>query len=138
MSRSPPERGSTPATDSRRPAFTRPSARGNREQAAVLAKAGADPFVRDKDGETPVSLAMAAGTESLKALVTAAGIAAKDKLGNGWLHYAALTASADSATWLLAAGADRGAKNISGETASDLALKRGKTELAALLKPAAN
>jgi ankyrin repeat protein len=78
---------------------------------------------------------MNAGTDSLKALVTAAGIAAKDKLGNGWLHYAALAGNADAATWLLAAGADRAAKNISGETASDIAAKRGKTDLAGLLKP---
>jgi hypothetical protein len=108
---------------------------GNREIAAALAKAGADVFARDKDGETPVGLAMNAGTDSLKALVTAAGIAAKDKLGNGWLHYAALAGNADAATWLLAAGADRAAKNISGETASDIAAKRGKTDLAGLLKP---
>jgi hypothetical protein len=108
---------------------------GNRDQAAALAKAGADVFARDKDGETPVSLAMAAGTDTLKALVTAAGIAAKDKLGNGWLHYAALSANAEAASWLLAAGADRSAKNISGETASDIAQKRGKADLAGLLKP---
>ena len=67
--------------------------------------------------------------------MTAAGIAAKDKQGNGWLHYAAMSASAEAATWLLAAGADKTAKNISGETASDAAQKRGKTDLANLLKP---
>ena len=69
---------------------------------------------------------MASGVDALKALVTAAGIAAKDKQGNGWLHYAAMSANADAATWLLAAGADKTAKNISGETAYDVALKRGK------------
>jgi uncharacterized protein len=108
---------------------------GNRDMAAALARAGADVFARDKDGDTPVSLAMAAGTDALKALVTAAGIAAKDKQGNGWLHYAAMSANAEAASWLLAAGADKTAKNISGETAYDVAQKRGKTDLAGLLKP---
>jgi hypothetical protein len=108
---------------------------GDKDTAARLAKAGADVFARDKDGETPASLAMAAGIDSLKSLVTAAGIAAKDKQGNGWLHYAAIAANAEAATWLLAAGADRTAKNISGESAYDIALKRGKTDLAGLLKP---
>ena len=67
---------------------------GDKDTAARLAKAGADVFARDKDGETPASLAMAAGVDTLKALVTAAGIAAKDKQGNGWLHYAAIAANA--------------------------------------------
>jgi ankyrin repeat protein len=78
---------------------------------------------------------MAAGTDSLKALVTAAGIAAKDKLGNGWLHYAAISGNQGAASWLLTAGADKTVKNISGETASDIAQKRGKADLAGLLKP---
>ena len=108
---------------------------GNRDMAATLAKAGADPFARDKDGNTPVSLAIAAGPDMIKALVTATGIAAADKLGNGWLHYAAIAGSADAASLLITAGADRAARNISGETASDLARKRGKTDLAELLKP---
>ena len=108
---------------------------GDPDTAARLAKAGADIFARDKSGDTPVSLAMASGVDALKALVTAVGVAAKDKQGNGWLHYAAIAAKADAAAWLLAAGADRTAKNISGETAYDVALKRGKADLAALLKP---
>jgi ankyrin repeat protein len=108
---------------------------GDKDTAGRLAKAGADVFARDKDGETPASLAMSAGVDTLKVLVTAAGIAAKDKQGNGWLQYAAIAANTEAATWLLAAGADRGAKNISGETAYDTALKRGKADLAALLKP---
>ena len=108
---------------------------GDKVTASVLVKAGADVFARDKDGETPASLAIAAGIDTLKTLVTAGGIAAKDKQGTGWLQYAAIAANADAASWLLAAGADRTAKNISGETAYDLALKRGKADLAALLKP---
>jgi hypothetical protein len=108
---------------------------GDKDTAARLAKAGADVFARDKDSLTPASLAMAAGIDSLKALVAAVGIAAKDKQGNGWLQYAAIAADADAATWLLAAGADKTARNNSGETAYDIAQKRGKADLAALLKP---
>ena len=108
---------------------------GNRDIAAALARAGADAFARDKDGDSPVSLGIAAGADMLKALVTATGVAAKDKLGNTWLHYAAMAANAEAASWLITAGADRAAKNISGETASDVAHKRGKSDLAELLKP---
>ena len=109
---------------------------GNRDAASTLARAGADAFARDKDGDTPASLAIAAGADMVKALVTVTGVAAKDKLGNGWLHYAAMAGNADAASWLVTAGADRAARNISGETAADLAKKRGKAELAELLKPA--
>ena len=108
---------------------------GNRDMAAALAKAGADPFARDKDGDTPVSLAIAAGGDMLKALVTATGVGVKDKLGSGWLHYAATAGNKDAASLLITAGADRAARNIAGETASDLARKRGLADLAALLKP---
>jgi ankyrin repeat protein len=108
---------------------------GNKDLAAALARAGADAFARDKDGQTPVALAIAAGQDMVKAMVTATGVAAKDKLGNGWLHYAAMAGSSDAATWLITAGADRSAKNISGEIAADLARKRGKNDLAELLKP---
>jgi hypothetical protein len=108
---------------------------GDRETATRLAKAGADVFARDKAGETPVSLAMAAGIETFKALVTAAGMTVKDRQGNGWLHYAAIAANTDAAAWLLTAGADRTAKNISGETPYDIAMKRAQTELTVLLKP---
>jgi ankyrin repeat protein len=108
---------------------------GDKDTAGRLAKAGADVFARDKDGDTPASIAMASGLDALKALVTAAGIAAKDKQGNGWLHYAAISANAEAASWLLTAGADKAGKNIAGETAYDVAQKRGKADLSALLKP---
>lgn len=109
---------------------------GNKEDAARLAKAGAYVFARDKDGETPASIAIAAGLDTLKAMVTATGIAAKDSQGNGWLHYDAVLANMDAAKWLLDGGIDRSAKNISGESAYDIALKRGKADFAAMVKPA--
>ena len=108
---------------------------GDRETAARLAKAGADVFARDKAGETPAPSRWPRASTRSRPSSTATGMPAKDKQGNGWLHYAAIAANADAATWLLAAGADRTAKNISGETAYDIAQKRGKAELAALLKP---
>ena len=108
---------------------------GDRENAARLAKAGADLFARDKDGETPASLALSSSLDTLKSLVGAAGVLAKDRQGNGWLHYDAVLANAEAAKWLLDAGADRSALNISGESAYDVALKRGKTNFAALIKP---
>jgi ankyrin repeat protein len=107
---------------------------GNLDLAARLARAGADPFARDREGDTPASLAMARGQEATTALAGAAGLGALDFLGNGFLHYAAFAGDAQAAALLLSLGADRGARNISGETASDVAAKRGKAELAAMLK----
>jgi len=108
---------------------------GDKESASKLARAGADCFARDKDGETPASLAMTAGVDAFKALVAAAGVASRDKLGNGWLHYAAVAGNVEAAKIAIAAGADKSVKNAMGEIAADVAAKRGKADLAALLKP---
>jgi ankyrin repeat protein len=103
--------------------------------AAQLLKAGADLFARNAKGETPAALAMAQGEDTLKVIVPAAGLAAKDKVGNTLLHYAAMLGDAKAAAWLIAAGADKSLRNIAGETASDIAAKRGNADLAAMLKP---
>jgi ankyrin repeat protein len=106
---------------------------GQLDIAARLIKAGADVFSNNANGKSPASIAMAQGADSIKAVFQASGIGIKDKLGNTILHYAAMTNDAKTAELALSLGADRSAKNIAGETASDIAAKRGYAELAALL-----
>ena len=102
--------------------------------ASRLAEAGSDLFAKDKEGESPISMAVAAGPETLKALLGTTRIGAQDYLGNTPLHYAALAGSASAIEWLIAAGADRGARTIAGETAAEVAAKRGFADLATKLQ----
>jgi len=100
----------------------------------LLVVGGADVFARDRDGNSPLSLAMAAGQEALGAVVTASNVNARDLLGNRPLHYAAQTGNAAAAEFLLNLGADRGARNSAGDTAAEAAEKRGFMELAGKLR----
>ena len=108
---------------------------GQLDVAARLIKAGADVFSNNANGKSPASIAMAQGADSIKAVFQASGIGIRDKLGNTILHFAAMTNDAKTVELALSLGADRSAKNIAGETASDIAAKRGYADLAALLVP---
>lgn len=107
---------------------------GYTEIVRLLVEGGADIFARDRDGNSPLSLAMAAGTDALGALVTAANVNSRDLLGNRPLHYAAQAGNAAAAEFLLNLGADRGARNSAGDTAADAAETRGFKELAGKLR----
>lgn len=107
---------------------------GNLAVAARLAAAGADLFARSRDGDSPVSLAVALGSDALKALLGGNRIKTLDALGSSPLHYAAQAGKAEAVAWLLTAGVDKGGRNILGESAADLAEKRGFADLAAKLK----
>jgi ankyrin repeat protein len=110
---------------------------GQLDVAARLIKAGADVFSNNANGKSPASIAMAQGADSVKAVFQASGIGVRDKLGNTVLHYAAMTNDTKTAELALSLGADRSAKNIAGESASDIAAKRGYAELSSLLVPGA-
>ena len=119
------------------------------ELAAVtlIASAGADLYAKDADGETPVSIAIAKGPDSLQALLampkssalatlvsTQTRIKSADPLGNGLLAYAAMAGNGQAVDSLLAMGADKTARNIFGESAAEVAQKRGNDAIAAKLK----
>ena len=111
---------------------------GKLDMASKLAAAGADLFAADKDGDTPVSVAVAQstaqGADALKAILGTDRINAVDPAGDSVLHYAARAGKLEAAQWLLKAGADKTARNLLGETAADLATKRGYSDVAASLK----
>lgn len=101
--------------------------------AAVLLAAHADPFAPNYQGVTPAAMALAdpAGT---KDFVLAAGLGAVDALGEGFLHYAVRTGKAETVKLILSLGADRAAKNLSGETALDVAKAKGDAAILALFQ----
>jgi len=100
--------------------------------AARLVSAGADSFSRDSDGATPAALALSGGDAIIAALFGAAPDAA-DYLGETALHYAAAAGLEKAAQSLLALGADTSLRNAAGETAAQVATRRGHPTLAKLL-----
>jgi len=101
--------------------------------ASLLLVAHADPFAPNYQGITPTALALA-DTGLLKDFVLAAGLGSADILGEGFLHYAVRAGKADAVKLLLDLGADKTAKNISGETALDVAKTKGDATILALFQ----
>lgn len=100
--------------------------------ASRLVAAGADPFVRDTDGTTPVTLALSAGDAAITAIFGTNPNSA-DFLGETALHYAASAGLEKAAQTLLALGADPSMRDAAGETAGEVAVRRGYRTLATLL-----
>lgn len=92
--------------------------------AAILLSAHADPFAPNYQGVTPISLVLSEKS-ALKDFVLAAGLGSADILGEGFLHAAVRAGKPEAVKLLLDLGIDRKAKNISGETALDVAKTKG-------------
>ena len=104
------------------------------DSARILLENGADPFLTDNSGNCAVSIAIASSPEILNSIVTTCGNA-KDMAGDGILHYAARTADESVIKKLLSMGLDRNSKNITGETAHDIAIRwQRPAEIIELLK----
>lgn len=104
----------------------------------ALVKAGANVNAPDKRGLTPLVRAITSNTtDVVKTLIElGADVNQTDERGNTPLHYAALSdfGETDIARLLLAAGAKREAKNKTGLTPAEAALKFNHARLAAQLK----
>ncbi len=104
------------------------------ELTKILIECGADPFITDNSGECAVSLAIENNSDILNAIVQTTGNK-KDMAGEGILHYAVRTGDKAIIKKLLSMGLDRTAKNISGETAYDIAVRwQREPEILDLLK----
>lgn len=109
------------------------SARSYTDIAALLIASGADPFSRDAEGSSPAAIALGSNKE----IITAIFGSQPDRsnyLGETGLHYAAAAGMESGARSLLELGADKSKRNAAGETASDVARRRGHIPLAELLK----
>ncbi len=94
---------------------------------------GADPFIMDNSGESALSFAIGNNPEMLNLIVQLAGTK-RDIAGETILHYAAREADYETVQRLISMGLDKTIKNISGETAYDIALRWDQDEVATLLK----
>jgi len=110
---------------------------GNAQTARMLLEKGADPNVRTKRNETALAYAATAGVEETVKLLLDHGaeVNVRDIRGYSPLLYAAGSdaMSANIVKMLLAKGADLKATG-DGETAPELAAKRGDSEVARLLQ----
>ena len=104
------------------------------DTARILLENGADPFLTDNSGNCAVSIAIEGRPDILNSIVTTCGNA-KDMAGDGILHYAARTADESVIKKLLSMGLDPHNRNITGETAHDIAIRwQRPAEIIQLLK----
>ncbi len=112
---------------------------GSVEAVEFLLKAGASPDAQDRDGDTPLMFVpqVQSPPECLRLLAQAShDVNIGNRSGLTALHYAAQCGnSPEYIRILLEAGADPQARTPSGQTAHDLAVARGRHDLAALLPP---
>jgi ankyrin repeat protein len=111
--------------------------RGEVDAAQALLAHGASPV---KSGWSPLHYAATGGNVAIVKLILARGapIDARSPNASTPLMMAAKYGSEDAVDALLAAGADRGAKNALGMDASAFAASAGRDRLAARLKPEAS
>ncbi|MCR4939953.1 MAG: ankyrin repeat domain-containing protein [Treponemataceae bacterium] len=104
------------------------------DTARILLENGADPFLTDNSGNCAVSIAIEGRPDILNSIVTTCGNA-RDMAGDGILHYAARTADEAVIKKLLSMGLDPNNRNITGETAHDIAIRwQRPAEIIELLK----
>jgi len=103
------------------------------QTAGLLLAAKADPFAPDSSGQTPISLVLT-DSVALKDFVMAAGVNAADIKKEGFLFYAVRAGSREAVQILLDLSIDKTQRNISGETAFDIAVAKGLSEIAAMLQ----
>ncbi len=100
----------------------------------LLAESGSDVFAEGGDGKSPAAAALAKGSDAVDALFSGATISARDRAGNTILHIAAQYGTIDEVNALLALGADKTARNISGETAAQTAARWNRADIAVALE----
>jgi ankyrin repeat protein len=102
--------------------------------AKLLAEAGSDVFSEAGDGKSPATIALAKGKNAIDALFSGVAVKAFDRTRNTILHYAAQLATAEAINQLLTLGADKYAKNISGETPAEVASRWKRPDIANILR----
>lgn len=106
----------------------------NESLALVLLEYGADPYLSTSDGENAITSVFKTKNFTILDAIVKYNSEKADRQGDTILHYAARTADKETVSHLVAMNLDRTAKNITGETASQMAERWGRPEIAELLK----
>lgn len=107
----------------------------NKGIASYLVQRDCDIFALNKQNEMPLTMAFEAGANVLNWFVTGKNVNDLDNQGNSPLHLAVLFEADENAVRvLLEKGAEKLARNSSGQTAYELAVEYGKTDTLPLLK----
>ena len=107
---------------------------GALDEARVLVEAGSDIFIQADDGNSPATLAIVAGIQTVKTLFDGEAVAVSDAVGNTALHYAAYKGTAEVVNALLELGAVKSIRNVANETPADVARRWANTENEKLLR----
>ena len=108
--------------------------KNQKSQALALLEYGADPFIATATGENALTSVFKTKNLELLDAIAKYDATKTDRQGDGILHYAARSASRDIVEHLVSLKLDKTARNISGETASQMAERWGRSDIADLLK----
>jgi ankyrin repeat protein len=104
------------------------------EITAILLQNGSDPYIASNAGECAVTAALKGKKLAILNNIAEFAGSKSDLKGDGLLHYAAQMGDRDTIQKLLGMGQDKLKRNISGETAHDVALRWQKNDVATLLQ----
>lgn len=107
--------------------------KGDEKLELLLIFAGADFFKTTPDGECALSYALRNSREGLIEAILTSGKERIDLRGDSVLHYAARFGDVAAVKRILKSGVDRNLKNVSGETARDVALRWHRSDIATML-----
>lgn len=102
--------------------------------ALILLEYGADPYLATPTGENALTSVFKTKNFTILDAIVKYNSTKADRQGDTILHYAARTADKDTVSHLVSLNLDRTAKNITGETPSQMAERWNRPEIAELLK----
>jgi ankyrin repeat protein len=109
--------------------------RNNWTAASFLANNGADVFSLARDGKTPADVTLASNSmDAVRAVFGGNAIGARDSSGNTILHYAARVSATPVIALLIELGADKAARNTSGDIPADIAQRWNRQDILPVLK----
>ena len=109
-------------------------AKNEKNQALVLLEYGADPYLATTSGENALTAAFKTKNMEILDAIAKYNSTKSDRQGDGILHYAARYADREIVEHLVSLKLDKTAKNITGETPAQMALRWGRNDIAELLR----